>query len=85
MNVPEHLHNVRHDCFCRENLKKKIVYFRVTEPHHFYAAPGENFDVVPASTLLYYSKPKMLKILNFLRSTVKVSIRSAILFSSDSV
>jgi hypothetical protein len=32
----------------------------VAEPHHFYAAPGENFDAAPAPTLLY-SKAKFLK------------------------
>jgi hypothetical protein len=41
----------------------------VAEPHHFYAAPGENFDATlalaapapaPAPTLLY-SKAKFLK------------------------
>jgi hypothetical protein len=28
----------------------------VAEPHHFYAAPGKNFDATPAPTLLY-AKP----------------------------
>jgi hypothetical protein len=32
----------------------------VAEPHHFYAAPGKNFDAAPAPTLLY-SKAKFLK------------------------
>jgi hypothetical protein len=37
----------------------------VAEPHHFYAAPGKNFDAAPdpaapAPTLLY-SKEKFLK------------------------
>jgi hypothetical protein len=34
----------------------------IAEPHHFYAAPGENFDAAaaPAPTLLY-SKAKILK------------------------
>jgi hypothetical protein len=36
----------------------------VAEPHHFYAAPGENFDAAPAPTLLH-SKAKFLKELKF--------------------
>jgi hypothetical protein len=34
----------------------------VAEPHHFYAAPGENFDAAPVTTLpVLYSKAKILK------------------------
>jgi hypothetical protein len=34
----------------------------VVEPHHFYAAPGKNFDVAPAPTLpVLYIKAKFLK------------------------
>jgi hypothetical protein len=34
----------------------------VAEPHHFYAAPGENFDAAPApAPTLLYSKAKFLK------------------------
>jgi hypothetical protein len=32
----------------------------VAEAHHFYAAPGKNFDAAPAPTLVY-SKPIFLK------------------------
>jgi hypothetical protein len=32
----------------------------VAEPHHFYAAPGKNFDAAPAPTPLY-SKANFLK------------------------
>jgi hypothetical protein len=39
----------------------------VAELHHFYAAPGENFDAVPAARAapaptLLYSKAKFLKL-----------------------
>jgi hypothetical protein len=41
------------------------VFSSVAEPHHFYAAPGENFDAAPAapapSPTLLYSKAKFLK------------------------
>jgi hypothetical protein len=44
---------------------KWLFQSSVAEPHHFYAAPGENFDAapapVPAPTLLY-SKAKFLKL-----------------------
>jgi hypothetical protein len=44
-------------------------YCSVAEPHHFYAAPGENFDAAPApvapapalAPTLLYSKAKFLK------------------------
>jgi hypothetical protein len=42
-----------------------IVASSVAEPHHFYAAPGENFDAAPAAPApaptLLYSKAKFLK------------------------
>jgi hypothetical protein len=42
-----------------------FIFFSVVEPHHFYAAPGENFDVAPAAPApaptLLYSKAKFLK------------------------
>jgi hypothetical protein len=37
-----------------------MVKTSVAEPHHFYAAPGENFDAAPAPILLY-SKEKFFK------------------------
>jgi hypothetical protein len=40
-----------------------MIFTSVAELHHFYAAPGKNFDaapVAPAPTLLY-SKAKFLK------------------------
>jgi hypothetical protein len=42
-----------------------MASFSVAEPHHYYAAPGKNFDAAPslaapAPTLLY-SKAKFLK------------------------
>jgi hypothetical protein len=52
-------------------LNRKRKYFRlmssgsVAEPHHFYPAPGENFDAAPAPAApahtLQYSKAKFLK------------------------
>jgi hypothetical protein len=36
------------------------LHTSVAEPHHFYAAQGENFDAATAPTLLY-SKPKFFK------------------------
>jgi hypothetical protein len=46
-------------------LQSRIIFMRlrvkiVAVPHHFYAAPGKNFDAAPAPTLLY-SKAKFLK------------------------
>jgi hypothetical protein len=41
-------------------FRMTTVMVSVAEPHHFYAAPGENFDAAPAPTLLY-SKAKFLK------------------------
>jgi hypothetical protein len=42
-----------------------FIFFSVVEPHHFSAAPGENFDVAPAAPApaptLLYSKAKFLK------------------------
>jgi hypothetical protein len=40
-----------------------MVYNSVAEPHHFYAAPGKNFDAAPAAPAptLMYSKAKILK------------------------
>jgi hypothetical protein len=39
-----------------------FIFYSVAEPHHFNAAPapGKNFDVAPAPTLLY-NKEKFLK------------------------
>jgi hypothetical protein len=50
--------------FSQKNTQK-IILTSVAESHHFYAAPGNNFDVAPdppapAPTLLY-SKEKFLK------------------------
>jgi hypothetical protein len=65
----------RHGLIQRINKEFRIS---VAEPHHFYAAPapGENFDVASAPTLLY-SRPKFLKVIQFNRSDI--------LFSSYSV
>jgi hypothetical protein len=49
-------------------MKTKIsfVKFSVAEPHHYYAAPGDNFDAAPAAPApvpaptLQYSKGKFL-------------------------
>jgi hypothetical protein len=30
----------------------RVVSSSVAEPHHYYAAPGKNFDAAPAPTLL---------------------------------
>jgi hypothetical protein len=40
-----------------------IILSSVAEPHHFYAAPGKNFDAAPAAPALtlLYSKGKILK------------------------
>jgi hypothetical protein len=38
-------------CLCLTTLS--ILEISVAEPHHVYAAPGENFDAAPAPTLLY--------------------------------
>jgi hypothetical protein len=38
------------------------VKLSVPEPHHFYAAPGKNFDAAPApAPTLLYGKAKILK------------------------
>jgi hypothetical protein len=49
-----------------------IILSSVAEPHHYYAAPapGKNFDVAPAPSLLY-SRPTFLK-------SKKVNIRVGI-------
>jgi hypothetical protein len=36
----------------RDPLAARSVVASVAEPHHFYAAPGENFDAAPAPALL---------------------------------
>jgi hypothetical protein len=41
-----------------------VISTSVAEPHHFYTAPGENFDAAPAPTLLH-SKAKLKKKLKF--------------------
>jgi hypothetical protein len=42
-----------------------IFFSSVAEPHHFYVAPGENFDAAPApaapAPTLLYNKAKFLK------------------------
>jgi hypothetical protein len=43
-----------------DRLRLRNTESSVAEPHHFYAAPGKNFDPAPAPTLLY-SKAKFLK------------------------
>jgi hypothetical protein len=53
----------------------------VAEPHHFYAAPGKNFDALaaPAPTLLY-SKAKFLKL-----TKVYIHVETTVSCSHDSV
>jgi hypothetical protein len=46
--------------FSDNYLPLVVIWTSVAEPHHFYAAPGTNFDAAPAPTLLY-SKAKFLK------------------------
>jgi hypothetical protein len=62
--------NVNPKFFSDSDLLQSFGFFRirilntsVAEPHHFYAAPGTNFDAAPAAPapVLLYTKAKFLK------------------------